>query len=1024
MATANFIDDLITSEIDESAVSALVGALEGQLASPTHKDNSQSISESSINNNHITTASTPVACTASSFNIVQTTNVTQGLKGLSLPNSVTVNSVTSPLVKLTQSDPQIIGINSIINSNNVAASNNNTQNNRESPVPNSSRVVNNQHAVRIVPNSQPLVNSRSSPLPQAVVNSNSLVTTNHVQSANSPQIDLNRTTHSPNVNARIVISKPGETVVDQKSVIIPHVTSSAGGITIPQQFSSQQDVVLKPGQIILKHDQANAGNINALKQERITTIKQEGSMSSQQHNQFLIKNEQQTTRSPISNVKHEGTPTIQTIQTVHGAQHIQTGSAPTVAGSQITQATNVHIVNAPIKGGVAGNPSVITVRTPGQSQSGQVVMRQQTPQSSGVPMHVVSVSGSNVVPRFTNSKGAVARVATTASPVRQQQINIAPRPGTTAGTITLPTGMLPPGGMLVKNEQGQFVIVTANQGGVQQAVSTTMVSSTTGHRIQYVRPPTTVQTHARPPTTHSQIVTIQHPSGTSIAGQPQTVLRQTIPSSGAPALVTTASSQVVQTVVRTTTPTMAPNTSTGPGTNQSSGQGHQQPLDNVKKCKNFLSTLLKLASGQPKETVKNVRELIQGLIDGKVEPEAFTERLQAELKSSPQPYLVPFLKKSLPLLRKSLIQNKMSIEGVRAPPLSVLQQNVIIPTAATSMGQIPNQIPHLLNTAKSQQGMIQVQQIQKSVAHHRGSIPKTVTVAGRGPGAHHGVQGIPTVSTVPGQTKSHGSTAGHREKPKYDSLKDDDDINDVATMGGVNLSEETKNILATNADFIGTQIRSCKDEAFLHHSTLQSRISAIAKKHGVDEVSSDVINLVSHAAQERMRDVLEKLATIAEHRIEIYKMNDRFEVTKDVKSQLKFIEELDKLEKKRHEEQEWEKIMKAAKSRSKHEDPEQQKIKQKAKELQQAEIERMRQEEANLTALAAIGPRKKRKTDFGESSQGSSGGLNLSNGLGSSSSRSTSRPRIKRVTLRDVLFFMEQERSLCKSKVLYKTFLK
>ena len=41
---------------------------------------------------------------------------------------------------------------------------------------------------------------------------------------------------------------------------------------------------------------------------------------------------------------------------------------------------------------------------------------------------------------------------------------------------------------------------------------------------------------------------------------------------------------------------------------------HQQPLDNVKKCKNFLSTLIKLAASQPEQTVKNVRELIQGLI--------------------------------------------------------------------------------------------------------------------------------------------------------------------------------------------------------------------------------------------------------------------------------------------------------------------------------------------------------------------------------------------------------------------------
>lgn len=30
--------------------------------------------------------------------------------------------------------------------------------------------------------------------------------------------------------------------------------------------------------------------------------------------------------------------------------------------------------------------------------------------------------------------------------------------------------------------------------------------------------------------------------------------------------------------------------------------------------------------------------------DAKIEPEEFTSRLQTELKSSPQPYLVPFLK--------------------------------------------------------------------------------------------------------------------------------------------------------------------------------------------------------------------------------------------------------------------------------------------------------------------------------------------------------------------------------------------
>lgn len=59
--------------------------------------------------------------------------------------------------------------------------------------------------------------------------------------------------------------------------------------------------------------------------------------------------------------------------------------------------------------------------------------------------------------------------------------------------------------------------------------------------------------------------------------------------------------------------------------------------------------------------------------------------------------------------------------------------------------------------------------------------------------------------------------------------RDDDDINDVASMAGVNLSEESARILATNSELVGTVTRSCKDETFLSTSSLTRRALEIGE---------------------------------------------------------------------------------------------------------------------------------------------------------------------------------------------------
>ena len=100
------------------------------------------------------------------------------------------------------------------------------------------------------------------------------------------------------------------------------------------------------------------------------------------------------------------------------------------------------------------------------------------------------------------------------------------------------------------------------------------------------------------------------------------------------------------------------------------GGGQMTPDTAKMKCKNFLATLQRLAEEQPPAVAENVRNLIQGLIDGVVDPETFTTKLQRELNSSPQPCLVPFLKRSLPFLQNSLSSGELTIEGVRAPRTS------------------------------------------------------------------------------------------------------------------------------------------------------------------------------------------------------------------------------------------------------------------------------------------------------------------------------------------------------------------
>ncbi|XP_078204047.1 transcription initiation factor TFIID subunit 4B isoform X5 [Callithrix jacchus] len=311
-----------------------------------------------------------------------------------------------------------------------------------------------------------------------------------------------------------------------------------------------------------------------------------------------------------------------------------------------------------------------------------------------------------------------------------------------------------------------------------------------------------------------------------------------------------------------------------------------------------------------------------------------------------------------------------------------------------------------LTIQKSGQNAMPVNTVIPTSQFPPASILKQITLPG------NKILSLQASPTQKNKIKENGTTC----------FRDEDDINDVTSMAGVSLNEENACILATNSELVGTLIQSCKDEPFLFIGALQKRILDIGKKHDITELNSDALNLISHATQERLRGLLEKLTAIAQHRMTTYKASENYILCSDTRSQLKFLEKLDQLEKQRKDLEEREMLLKAAKSRCNKEDPEQLRLKQKAKELQQLELAQIQHRDANLTALAAIGPRKKRPLESG--SEGLKDNLLASGTSSLTATKQLLRPRITRICLRDLIFCMEQEREMKYSRALYLALLK
>ncbi|XP_021695546.1 transcription initiation factor TFIID subunit 4 isoform X3 [Aedes aegypti] len=1254
MASANFLEEALKSDVDESAVSAIVGTLENQL------DQS---------------STTQVQQVAKNFEC--------GNGGNSINSAIVSNGGTTPIYSAVQQQKHSNhGVaNGEIVSNVMNSSSNNNNNNN-----------NNNSKTFIISTSggQNVINSAGSGAATVVVGKNITVSTNSggIQPSSTPPALIS--------TVPTVSSSSGINIISNQIVV------SAGGPPPPPFHVTTNSIsTLNNNNTTIQHQ------TNMPKNEPVKLVYPAHGGGAGTPNTQAVLNMNNNRVTLTSTALPNGTISLsqapQLIQTgATGKTTIQatTGGQPGGPGQPQTLIIKNQQTGAVMN---SGAPGIVTMSKPINNQATQNIV--------GLPAGVQIV---NVRPGAPpTQQQAQQKTVAAVSPrvvIGSQQI-VSTRPPN-ANAITLSALQGQPGStLLLKNEQGQFQLLRIGPAPTGAQITPANITATTGTnqtiRLQTVPAQpissgsgTIIVNSQSITTTPTSFVTTQSTPVASVAPVPALAAQQHITISAAAAQSsasavatgqpTVVATQQPQTVVTTQQPQQPqqpgqPATQTVVVTTTTGGQTTQQrqSLDNAKeKCRKFLTNLIELSKREPKPVEKNVRTLIQELVDANVEPEEFCERLERLLNASPQPCLIGFLKKSLPLLRQSLVTKEITIEGINPPsanvafsgsPLTqipaqirpvtqtIVTQNSMVgqtqirmlttqsgATTVPRIGQttirpaapvriqapLHQQPQHTVTTVASGPRQITAQQIRPNatatVGHTtivqtsqqlpqtisttppallpirapagtaitrtpatlqirattptivsrqtaatnnttvttktiRSQTPAVVSVAAAAAAAAAAASGstatqvkqvtaisnsnvvvaastpstapglvvtgtqplpalalsssavatlnnasnsnsstslistsIPSTTTVVVSTapsistaitssitsnnssasqvttastssssttvttsssksssgsKSQGSSAGTKKKANASaavssvdpndptaakkaasmqssfyqhhvssSMYGDDDINDVAAMGGVNLAEETQRILGST-EFVGTQIRSCKDEIFLHMSALQAKIRGIVARHGLEEPSSEVAVLISHACQERLKNIVEKLAVVAEHRIDIIKVDPRYEVTKDVRGQIKFLEELDKAEQKRHEEQEREMLMRAAKSRSKTEDPEQAKLKAKAKEMQRAEMEELRQRDANLTALQAIGPRKKPKLEEGATTTVTPGASGV--GVGVSGKTATPlRPRIKRVNLRDMLFYLEQEKESCRSQMLYKAYLK
>ncbi|PAV67750.1 hypothetical protein WR25_04247 [Diploscapter pachys] len=483
---------------------------------------------------------------------------------------------------------------------------------------------------------------------------------------------------------------------------------------------------------------------------------------------------------------------------------------------------------------------------------------------------------------------------------------------------------------------------------------------------------------------------------------------------------------------------MSPAVSGGAGSPASStssggfgrGAGDANSPDPVNKCIRFFKTLINLSTqnrgNEDPVTVQantiQVKNLIRNVVYDAMPVDMFTSRLQEVLKSTTQPNLLPFLQKTLPIVREGVRRGDIHIEGISPPP-----------PPNNEMDMRP-QNPHAVGLSRQQPPMhmgIPNQSYQPSTTLQHPITRQQMTHAHMPPPTH--VQTAP-MGPPPSQIQLNQPV----RSPKIASSKTealDEIVASVASGGRQQQSHQVHHPppmpKPVEAVPVQVQPQQQQQQQQHHHQQQQQQHQQQQQEEesvqvrtynepllkysllNADEVmkritkrmtepcylEEEMLILLSDVCESRLREILGELATLAEHRLDPLRLNPNYLQVDDTKRQLKFLEELDRQREEQRENREKDAIYRMSKSKGVDKN-----IAEKAKEMQRADAEAKRNREANEAAIAALGKSNKPKWDQ----------------VTGGTTTSTYRPRTVRANLRDLQALMLSDPRCSRSQVLHK----